>query len=245
MGCDIHCYAEVQDGGRWKPLYPSAPSRYDEGKEEYPTVFGDRNYDVFAILAGVRNDRGFAGVPTGTGFVPMSEPRGLPLDMCLEYQNGTEVGAAFDKCYLGDHSFSYFTLAELLSFDYTRTTTRYGVVSFAQYVEWMNWEGKRSRNNPPHSYCSRVLGQSIVVHENDDVFAAKMAELTRDEVHAILRKVENLAVGEKEYCHVSWEVDYAFTMERFASHVILPLLGEAKKRTIDHDDLRIVFGFDS
>jgi hypothetical protein len=43
-----------------------------------------RNYDWFAILADVRNGRGFAGVSTGEGFNVTAMPKGLPDDISDE-----------------------------------------------------------------------------------------------------------------------------------------------------------------
>ena len=56
MGCDIHMMAKVQqDNGSWK----------NAGE-----IDGNRNYDLFAILANVRNGHGFAGIKTGGGIRP-------------------------------------------------------------------------------------------------------------------------------------------------------------------------------
>lgn len=69
MGTDIHLMLQVKQGGNWLDIEPCAGwSR-------------PRNYDLFAILANIRNGSGFAGVPTGEGFVPISEPRGIPQDL--------------------------------------------------------------------------------------------------------------------------------------------------------------------
>jgi hypothetical protein len=61
--------------------------------------FGWRDYRVFAFLAGVRNT---FDIP------PLSPPRGLPDDIA---DDG-------DDNYLGDHSFSWLAVQELLDFDY-------------------------------------------------------------------------------------------------------------------------------
>lgn len=67
MGTDIHSVAQVRKDGKWLTVLQD--------------VCGDgRNYDTFAMLANVRNGRGFAGVKTGDGFPFIAEPRGLPDD---------------------------------------------------------------------------------------------------------------------------------------------------------------------
>lgn len=109
MGCDIHVYAEVQENGKWKRSDLEVPD--------------DRNYWTFGILANVRNGYGFAGVDTGDAVRPISEPRGLPADR-----------ATFDDddVWLGDHSFSWLTLAELKAYPMDQTMTIRGVVSGSQ-----------------------------------------------------------------------------------------------------------------
>lgn len=67
MGTDIHLFVETRVNGVWE-LRSDAPR------------FSGRNYNEFAILAGVRNGTGFAGCDTD-GFAPIAEPRGLPDDM--------------------------------------------------------------------------------------------------------------------------------------------------------------------
>ena len=86
MGCDIHSRGERKVDGKWKLILGPEP-------------FGDRNYSVFAFLAGVRN---YSEVP------PISEPRGLPDD----------IDDDGDGDYFGDHSYSWLSLDELLKFDY-------------------------------------------------------------------------------------------------------------------------------
>lgn len=63
--------------------------------------FDWRDYSVFGFLANVRN---YSAVP------PISEPRGLPEDAV----QGDDSG-------LGDHSFSWLTVEELLAFDYDKS----------------------------------------------------------------------------------------------------------------------------
>lgn len=121
MGCDIHSIGQVFKDGKWVTVLQD--------------VAGDgRSYNTFTLLANVRN--------YGEGLVPFAEARGLPEDLTLgsaneygsvnvEIQAGTPTSKAtyaWDRKYgevrekellaatsvwLGDHSHSYFTLAEL------------------------------------------------------------------------------------------------------------------------------------
>jgi hypothetical protein len=102
MGCDIHCYKEKQIGGKW--LTADEWIEYDYGDDEqgmeveYKKQFNDRNYNLFAILAGVRERE----TP------PYKfEPRGMPI-AC-----STEVFSANEKWDCDGHSHSYLYLHEL------------------------------------------------------------------------------------------------------------------------------------
>lgn len=54
MGCDIHAHIEIQVNDEW---------------HYYASVEFERNYDLFALMAGVRN---YSAV------TPIAQPRGLP-----------------------------------------------------------------------------------------------------------------------------------------------------------------------
>lgn len=60
MGCDIHGHVEFKKDGVW---------------HNWSTVDIDRNYDLFAKMANVRND--------GT-VEPVADPRGVPMDISME-----------------------------------------------------------------------------------------------------------------------------------------------------------------
>ncbi len=118
MGCDIHFYVERKvdnvwcSADRWEPN----PDADEEGQPSLTITYSerfysDRNYDLFSILADVRNGSGFAGCDTGDGFVPIDEPRGLPADV-------SEEVLADSISWNGDgHSHSWFTVAELFEYD--------------------------------------------------------------------------------------------------------------------------------
>lgn len=68
MGTDIHSIAQVRRNGSWETVAIG--------------VCGDpRSYNTFAMLADVRNGRGFAGIKTSDGFPYIHKPRGLPADL--------------------------------------------------------------------------------------------------------------------------------------------------------------------
>ena len=85
MGCDIHLHTEVKIGGVW--LHYGCPDV-------------NRNYCVFAKMAGVRNDAGY-------GITPIAAPRGLPKDV-------SELTAFACELYGEDgHSHSFLTSGEV------------------------------------------------------------------------------------------------------------------------------------
>ena len=73
MGTDIHLVVQVRRDGAWH--FVDIPK-----EERYGNILDHRWYDLFSILGNVRNGYGFAGVTTGSGFVPISDQRGLPKD---------------------------------------------------------------------------------------------------------------------------------------------------------------------
>lgn len=77
MGTDIHGVVQV---------------RYDPSKSWYDKlpIEGDRNYFAFAILGGVRNGSGLAGVLTHQPIRPIQENRGLPADFVMSGEDPEE-----------------------------------------------------------------------------------------------------------------------------------------------------------
>lgn len=104
MGCDIHTAIEVRNGDGWHLEQREVfPDDFHEGR--FTTdPFDWRNYGLFGFLADVRN---YSRVP------PISETRGLPDDLSPELEDQDD-----DAPWLGDHSFSWLSVAELLAFDY-------------------------------------------------------------------------------------------------------------------------------
>lgn len=222
MGCDIHAYVEVKSAEGWthhdwrKPYQigtyedGSPEYDYDNGYWEHPLRIG-RNYDLFAILANVRNGHGFAGVETGTGFEPISLPRGLPTDVT------PEVMAASDGWNGDGHSHSWLLLSELLAVDYDgKSTTQYGVVGMAGYLEW-------KEKGTPSSYSGDVWGKNIRKVSNAEMESFIGIELDFEPV-----------------THVAWQESYkdAVGEQWFEALAKLQKLGNP-------DKVRLVFFFDN
>ena len=151
MGCDIHAAIEYRESteGPWKALLFKDPqfgklSWHD--KELTASLDIDRDYDLFAILGNVRNGLGFAGVKTGEGFDPMSDGRGIPDDISHEaYEALSE-----------EHSATWVTLAEILAYDWDRTTKHTGCVTLSTFAKW---ERTREWNPEPDSWSGGVSGE--------------------------------------------------------------------------------------
>lgn len=142
MGTDIHLRLEARTAEGWHgipPCWPSWPYPKNEQGEiicpkDDPT---ERNYDVFAFLAGVRNGYGSAGCYRHELVRPAFPNRGLPVDSDYEdHYAGQEDGDSYDDVddvWLGDHSFTWATIAELQALDWEIEFESGGYVSAETY----------------------------------------------------------------------------------------------------------------
>ena len=157
MGCDIHGVLQTRYG------------QNDTWRTECEIERG-RNYRLFAVLAGVRNGYGFAGVKTHDPVGPIAEPRGLPGDF---ERDGDEHNWYFDerKTWMGDHSFSWLTLAEMKDWPHwDRPLAETGIVSLEVFKKW---DGKSA----PESWCGGVGGPNVIVGTPDNLKNATYVEI--------------------------------------------------------------------
>jgi hypothetical protein len=222
MGCDIHMWAEIKkpQTNKWekagevfenKYYNPEFPiSKFNQPKTEHP--YDSRNYDLFAILANVKNGYGFARTDTGDGFVPISFPKGIPQDATLDY-------ISFVDKWRGDgHSHSYFTIDEILDYNWTKKTQKRGWVN---YVEYMNFKEKGEPNN----WCSEIRGPEIKKVSNDEMF-----EL-----------IQRNLINNNYFTYIQWEVEYWENCKEFLETVRdLP-----KVLNTTPENIRLVFFFDN
>lgn len=250
MGCDIHMTAEYRNAaGGWVNNDLVRGDKYDPNDisnyENPAKPYDGRNYDLFSILADVRNGYGFAGAPTGVGFKPIAPPRGLPDDATAIYRDWVAQW--------GDdgHSHSWFTVADLMAYDWTQTTTKTGVVGYHQLARFKLY-GK------PENWAGGVGGPGISQHDGAE--AIRRIEATSidfwDVFHAfednttgaphnsgtaavtadLLRKM----FGDRPVFHVNWQTSYYDTAGTFLG-ATLPRLWRLGKP----DDVRICFFFDN
>lgn len=107
MGCDIHAMIER------RKKFPWGSSRWINAGD--PDI--DRNYEVFAVLANVRND---GGIPS------IADPRGVPKwTEANQIDFGTEACSEFiawhESWGRDAHSASWVTLAEMKAYDTEQT----------------------------------------------------------------------------------------------------------------------------
>lgn len=242
MGCDIHLYVEKKVGENWTALDKFEREEPDEDYEAgYISVpysdrlYSGRNYDLFAILADVRNGSGFAGCKTGDGFVPIAMPRGIPDDASAEVK---EIAEQWD---VDGHSHSFFTLRELLDYDWTQTTKKTGWVDFAEWERWSRYA--RHHGEGPQSYCGGGGGANIehVSAEEMDARVSKYRELQRADNDAAKEFASSQA---SVYAQAVWETSYFRAADDFFA-CTLPRLLKLAGGTAGLDDLRIVFFFDN
>lgn len=264
MGCDIHLYVEKRVEGQWVSADRWVPNEYagEEGEEGMEVAYesrfySGRNYDLFAILADVRNGKGFAGIKTGEGFVPIADPRGLPDDV------SEQIKADSDRWGIDGHSHSWLTLGELLAYDWTQGTTKQGVVNGPQYFEWNRW--RRGKGEGPDEYCGGVSGPDVE-HVSEAELQQRIAEIEKEvdnspssdcylpryEAHERFRAVEE-RIFEKlgnMYAHVEWKALYYKQVRSFLSDTVPRLLRLAQAPEkggtwLGLHDVRIVFWFDN
>lgn len=144
MGCDIHVKIEKRIDGVWTNVpWTSADARTYGYKHdptdalEVPDYFDARNYNLFAILAGVRQGTWGDNIP------PIAEPRDIPEDSPMFHMSHADMEYS-----LGDHSFSFVTLRELLDYDWNATYTYHASVSKEQADAMLLTGG------PPTEWCA-------------------------------------------------------------------------------------------
>ncbi len=216
MGTDIHTIMQARgSNGQWYDV----EHQYEE----------DRHYQLFAVLACVRNGYGFAGVKTGEAVVPISEPRGFPDDFevhgecyhpftslnaigsrrrkyVVEYPDDYEDG--YD---MGDHSHSWLLGSEILEWaEHAPKVVKTGILDRDVYERW-------DKKSAPDSWCGGISGAGVVIiHDN---------------------KIEKVETPNWTHIRCHWESDLAQELSYFFS--------EIQRLVMIHGEIRMVFGFDS
>lgn len=253
MGTDIHLYVERRTATGWERVRPDAwtcpwcngkgtgrkeePCYWCKGEGSTRKEYHERNYDLFAMLAGVRNGSGFAGCDTGDGFAPLDEPRGLPDDTSIKDTEGDDDSWDHpDHIWLGDHSHSHATLAEVQAYDFDRKTAHRGCVNAAEYAAWV----EAGRKGQPKSYSGGVRGrdiENVSPPDMDRLLRSGAIDTTDVSGPFDAPKAKD---GKAYYTVVEWESSYRDS----AGKAWFDFL-DACRPLGDPKDVRFVFGFDS
>jgi hypothetical protein len=259
MGCDIHIWVEARasENDPWQLAFPESwtcPWCHGTGISKanaYRKVdadcflcegakvvnqFTERNYNLFGMLANVRNGTGFAGVRTGDGYVPISKPRGFPKDMSLgltkhlaswdcdvDEENSEEIEYPYRLAYQGDHSDSWLLISEILEYfaDGNRVSHHQGIVSMEEYKVFLE-KGR------PDSWSGGIGGSGVEIVDNQ-------------KARNLLENKETQEAG-KYYCTlVHWTSTYAEDAGKAFLEYFIP----ACQKLGDPKNVRLVFNFDS
>ena len=164
MDCDIHSFVEKKiSKGRWSKITGFKSDDYYEKSEYFSSdrfLKGDsplsaRNYQQFAILANVRNGRGFAGLDTGDRVEPIAMPKGMPDDVSDDVLNASNEWGC------DGHSHSWLTAKEINEYDSEIKIIRRGFVSAKVYEQFL-------KDGNPYPYCGGVYGDNVVIKEKGE-----------------------------------------------------------------------------
>jgi hypothetical protein len=231
MGCDIHLCVEQKIDGKWVAVKRPSEDTWDYGKSTLFWLAGQRSYNLFSILANVRNEQDVDGCNSDKRFSPIAMPKGLPTDM------SPDVQANSDDWGCDGHSHSFHLLQDLLDYDWTQTVTLRGWLSLKEYWQWSRYD--KSHGEGPDSYCGGIGGGNI-------------EHITQEELEAIVKPIRENGntyanqeqeldeIGRSYYGLCTWEQPYYKTCRAFLSDSIPQLLRLGKP-----EDVRIVFWFDN
>lgn len=155
MGCDIHARVEIlrnineklqwvdSDYYRRNPYYDKSDD-YSR-KYEVVEICGDRNYQRFATLAGVRNYG---------GTVPIDEPRGIPKDSNKHIKNDFEMWGC------DVHTPSWYTLKELRDYQGINPMSKY-----SGYISPTAAKRLDEENISPDEWCQGTTDKTWIFRE--------------------------------------------------------------------------------
>lgn len=196
-----------------------------------------RNYDAFAILADVRNGRGFAGVSTGGGFNIISEPKGIPADASPYF-----LWKAEQWDYDG-HSFSHFTVRELKEFDWNQVTMKTGLVGLlpSNFPFGKSYfEMKDAGEEIPESYFSGGSGTEITKSKADVLYKHLKGDYSSEN---IAKYLPGFKENDRYNVHLHWEKTYKEAFGSYYEELIENIPSMYPEAT--DDEIRYVFFFDN
>lgn len=126
MGCDIHAILQVRSGDEW------------ETPSNGVNITNVRDYNLFSVLANVRSDEDLPFI---------AEPRGVPDDLQCDddFSVRCPCGANYPTVWIGDHSHSWVTLAEIEAMVTTLAAlpktrqTEWAIAGLGRLLTAINW----------------------------------------------------------------------------------------------------------
>jgi hypothetical protein len=228
MGTDIHLQVQGRlPDGTWEFVKRKPFLSYDDEGftwEQDPT---GRNYDLFALLAGVRNGYGFAGVYRHEPVTPQFPKRGFPEDYVglKDRRSGFFTGGDDS---IGDHSFTWATLEELRAVPWDLEYQSGGVIGPETFKKW-------DRVSEPEGWSGGIAGPGIKVHDNIEEF---------EKLISSGEPLENENGRINHYCHVTW------TWQPLSDCTFRKWIhGDVMQSLADEyggaENIRVLMGFDS
>lgn len=140
MSTDIYIFAETYNNNKWNLSKIKIPR--------------DRNYNTFAILANMRNNlytkkrKRDENNNEDDWLIPISDPKGLAENISKGLQR------EYFKDHLGDHSYSYITLKEMLDYNLKQK------VIYSYYTTKEGTKEYKSKKIIPEYICSSMSNNS-------------------------------------------------------------------------------------
>jgi hypothetical protein len=229
MGCDIHLYGEVKKTptSDWTAYGIWGADDYGQWNQISAPIYSSRNYALFSTLADVRN---YDDLPI------IAPAKGLPPGLSPEVARMAEQ-------WEGDgHSYSYFTLKELLAFDWYQSVLHTGLVPWPVYVLWKTrhpWEAEEG----PTSWARATTCPTITQEDADARFAA----LPRTQKEALREEATedplNLLTSNHPFVDAVWETPLLTSAQDFLGRIMGILGSQAPDGDLSR--VRIVFWFDN
>lgn len=157
----------------------------------------DRNYTLFAILADVRNGYGFAGCYRHEPLKSIAEDRGIPSFIEVKEESYTED--LYNKWYgrwdeekefgeyLGDHSFTYMTIKEILDWEGWNNHLSQGGV-----VEVNHYHSTIAKGKEPEYWSGGISGKNVIVVEQSELWKYEVLAATPTHVKCYWKSEQTL-----------------------------------------------------
>lgn len=206
MGFDIVFYVERRCNGTWESADKWTPSEEWEIEEGAPPLgvaiedryYNTRDYEMFSILANVRQSVGLVSKKDGGRLQYISLPKGFPLDASPNV-------AAWIRALKAEHviSPSWLSLAELLNFDWERRVTLHFQMQGEDYLKMLNnevcfqgrghWRGAMSEKRAKRKLSSKF---NSTPEEAASLLRTKKATMPKWLLKRSINTTENVTYGD-------------------------------------------------